>query len=216
MEKDRLLEIFAQTGHFPTDTKHGGSGYVETQVKAFKWYEFLQIFAPIGLFALVLYSFYGQLPMSFLASISKQIKIARNTAIQAIEGPELQNRIIAQGTKMLTKNSAEVNRIVGLQKPARNSNGNRNGQLHKTKTIYTKPNVLPSPAAITSQIQPSRKDMVKASPALPTKGKKTVPLKAAIKIKPSATLDRQVTRQPAKLKSGPPFRADAKTLKIKP
>ena len=74
-EKDRLIEIYLRTGRFPADDgvdkapggqTRRGAGYIETEIKAFRWYEFLQIFAPIGLFGLVLYAFYGALPGNFL------------------------------------------------------------------------------------------------------------------------------------------------------
>ena len=74
-EKDMLIDMYLQNGRFPADrgvdqtpngTTRRGAGYIETEIKAFHWYEFLQIFAPIGLFGLVLYAFYGALPGNFL------------------------------------------------------------------------------------------------------------------------------------------------------
>ena len=67
--KDRLLEGFMRTGRFPAGT---GSGFIETEVKAVRWYEFMQIFAPVGLIGLVLYAFYGSLPKRFVKSVNRE------------------------------------------------------------------------------------------------------------------------------------------------
>lgn len=81
-EKDKLLGIYYRTGRFPADkgidkTPDGkvrqGAGYIETEVKSVRWYEFLQIFAPIGLFALVLYMFYGAMPKQLVSSTGGQL-----------------------------------------------------------------------------------------------------------------------------------------------
>ncbi|EXJ78421.1 hypothetical protein A1O1_08821 [Capronia coronata CBS 617.96] len=80
-EKDLLIEQYLQTGHFPADTgatryKSGkilrGCGHMEVPIRASHWYEFLQIFAPMGILAMVLYIFYGDLPQRFWKSINKQ------------------------------------------------------------------------------------------------------------------------------------------------
>lgn len=82
IEKDQLLEHYQKTGRFPADTgvdelpdgrKRRGAGYIETEIKPNKWYEYLQIFAPVGLLALVLYMFYGGLPKRFMKDIGKQV-----------------------------------------------------------------------------------------------------------------------------------------------
>ena len=79
-EKDALLEQYLQTGRFPADTGAGktpggkvrrGAGHIESEIKAGRWYEFMQVFAPAGLLALVLYAFYGALPKRFMKSIDK-------------------------------------------------------------------------------------------------------------------------------------------------
>lgn len=67
--KDKLLEGFVRTGRFPADT---GTGIIETEVKAVRWYEFMQIFAPVGLIGLVLYAFYGSLPKRFVKSLNRE------------------------------------------------------------------------------------------------------------------------------------------------
>lgn len=92
IEKDQLLDHYQKTGRFPADTgvsklpsgrKQRGAGYIETEIKPNKWYEYLQIFAPVGLLALVLYMFYGGLPKRFTKDLGKQI-----VEQSRIEGPQ--------------------------------------------------------------------------------------------------------------------------------
>ncbi|KAL2434821.1 putative acyltransferase [Exophiala dermatitidis] len=80
-EKDLLMEQYLQTGSFPADkgaTKYKsgkvlrGCGHMEVPIRASRWYEFLQIFAPMGILAMVLYIFYGDLPQRFWKNINKQ------------------------------------------------------------------------------------------------------------------------------------------------
>ncbi|KAL9112130.1 MAG: hypothetical protein Q9227_003507 [Pyrenula ochraceoflavens] len=84
VEKDHLIEIYLRAGKFPADDgvdtgpdgkTRRGAGYIETEVKANRWYESLQIFAPMGLLALVLYMFYGALPRKFMKSMSREGKL---------------------------------------------------------------------------------------------------------------------------------------------
>lgn len=81
MEKDALIEAYYRNGRFPADrgahkTPEGrivrGAGHIETEIKSNYWYEFLQIFAPVGLLALVLYMFYNALPTAYTESLNKQ------------------------------------------------------------------------------------------------------------------------------------------------
>ncbi|KAK5063117.1 hypothetical protein LTR84_005193 [Exophiala bonariae] len=80
-EKDLLMEQYLQSGKFPADngaTKYRsgkilrGCGHMTVPIQASKWYEFLQIFAPMGILAMVLFIFYGDLPQRFWKSINKQ------------------------------------------------------------------------------------------------------------------------------------------------
>lgn len=80
-EKDLLMEHYLQFGKFPADNratryKSGkvlrGCGHMEVPIQASRWYEFLQIFAPMGILAMVLFIFYGDLPKKFWKSINKQ------------------------------------------------------------------------------------------------------------------------------------------------
>lgn len=76
-EKDLLIENYLIHGRFPADTGVSktptgqvkrGSGHLEVEIKSGHWYEFLQIFAPMGILAMVLYCFYGALPQKFFNS----------------------------------------------------------------------------------------------------------------------------------------------------
>ena len=82
-EKDMLLSVYHRTGRFPADTGvhkgadgkiYRGAGYIESEVKSVRWYEFLKIFAPVGLFAMVLYMFYGAIPKEVVPSTEKQFR----------------------------------------------------------------------------------------------------------------------------------------------
>lgn len=76
-EKDLLIENYLIHGHFPADkgvskTASGkvlrGAGHLDVEIRSSHWYEFLQIFAPMGILAMVLYVFYGALPQKFFKS----------------------------------------------------------------------------------------------------------------------------------------------------
>lgn len=80
-EKDVLMEQYMRTGQFPADTgatkmKSGevkrGAGRLEVQIRSSHWYEFLQIFAPMGVLAMVLAVFYGAIPQRFWKAFNKQ------------------------------------------------------------------------------------------------------------------------------------------------
>ncbi|EXJ59443.1 uncharacterized protein A1O5_12068 [Cladophialophora psammophila CBS 110553] len=99
-EKDVMIEEYYQTGKLPADygaTKYKsgkvlrGCGHMEVPIRASHWYEFLQIFAPMGILAMILYIFYGDLPKRFWKSINKQALQAgtediKNAGIQAGKG----------------------------------------------------------------------------------------------------------------------------------
>lgn len=80
-EKDVMIEQYYRTGKLPADfggTKYKsgkilrGCGHMEVPIRASHWYEFLQIFAPMGILAMILYIFYGDLPQKFWNSINKE------------------------------------------------------------------------------------------------------------------------------------------------
>ena len=110
IEKDQLLDHYQKTGRFPADTgvdilpdghKRRGAGYIETEVKPNKWYEYLQVFAPVGLLALVLYMFYGGLPKRFMRDIGKQ------TVQQSqIEGPQNTEQLVKSTPRIVEVDSA--------------------------------------------------------------------------------------------------------------
>jgi Acyltransferase C-terminus len=91
MEKDALIEAFYRHGRFPADrgahkTREGkiirGAGHIETEVKSNHWYEFLQIFAPVGVLALVLYTFYNALPTAYTEPLNRQNALKNAEALQ--------------------------------------------------------------------------------------------------------------------------------------
>ena len=91
MEKDKFIEDYLRTGRFPSDQGIGknskgetirGAGHIEAEIKPKYWYEFLQVFAPIGLFALILYMFYGALPTEILNKIKA---IDQKTVIKQLD-----------------------------------------------------------------------------------------------------------------------------------
>ena len=81
MEKDKLIDMYLRTGRFPADSgvdkdpngqTRRGAGYIEAEIKPFHWYEFLQVFAPVGVLAMIIFMFYGSLPMKLFRAIDKQ------------------------------------------------------------------------------------------------------------------------------------------------
>lgn len=126
MEKDGLIEAYHRYGRFPADrgahkTREGriirGAGHIEAKVKSDSWYEFLHIFAPVGLFALVLYMFYNALPKTYTDSLNRQ-----NVIKQA---EELQNtQINLQKQQLLTHSGSTASTA-------------QDSLLAKAMTIYT-------------------------------------------------------------------------------
>ncbi|KAL8802711.1 MAG: hypothetical protein Q9200_006490 [Gallowayella weberi] len=115
IEKDQLLDHFQKTGRFPADTgvdelpdgrKRRGTGYIETEIKPNKWYEYLQIFAPVGLLALILYMFYGGLPKDFMKDIGEK-------AVQQsqLEGPENLENLINSAPRIVEVDSTNASTI---------------------------------------------------------------------------------------------------------
>lgn len=123
-EKDKFIEGYLRTGRFPADSGSTrdytgkvvtGTGHIEAEIKPKYWYEFLQVFAPIGLFALVLYVFYGALP----ADIVNKIKtIDQKTIMKQIDDiqkgkikmPQTKD-IMAQAPKNLQNQIDAVRRL---------------------------------------------------------------------------------------------------------
>ena len=137
VEKDKFMEDYLRTGRFPADqgtSKNGkgetirGAGHIESEVKPKYWYEFLQVFAPIGLFALVLYVFYGALPTDILNKIKAidqktvikqidayqkgQIKFPNQKQLKAAAAKALQDQDNGRGSKL--RNAALAHGVVTL------------------------------------------------------------------------------------------------------
>lgn len=165
-EKDRLIEHYYRTGRFPADTDisqgpdgktRRGAGYIETEIKPTHWYEFLQIFAPIGLFALVLYVFYGALPKRILKTFDKKLVVdeaSKNEQAKLPEKPQLFDAVLkAFGDEMFgLKNMATT------QKLAMSS-----GLLQKavqTGQVAGKPRLVASP---TQKQAVKNQNLIKAS-----------------------------------------------------
>ncbi|CAD6592195.1 MAG: hypothetical protein ASARMPRED_006106 [Alectoria sarmentosa] len=137
IEKDKFIEDYLRTGRFPADqgaSKNSkgetirGVGHIEAEIKPKYWYEFLQVFAPIGLFALVLYMFYGALPAEILNKIKSidqktvikqidayqkgQIRIPNQKQLKAAAAKALQDQDNGKGSKL--RNAALAHGVVTL------------------------------------------------------------------------------------------------------
>ena len=155
VEKDNFIEGYLRTGRFPADrgsSKNSkgetirGAGHIEAEIKPKYWYEFLQVFAPIGLFALVLYMFYGALPTEILNKIKaidqkvviKQIdayqkggiKISNRKLLKATAAKALQAQDNGKGSKL--RNAALAHGIVKL-----NGAPQRAQAINKTESTKT-------------------------------------------------------------------------------
>lgn len=83
LEKDELIEHYHTHGRFPADDGANvdpkdaskmvrGAGLIETQVKATKWHDFLQVFAPMDALSLIPDGLQGALP-KLSASIVERV-----------------------------------------------------------------------------------------------------------------------------------------------
>lgn len=198
-EKDNLLEYFHRNGCFPADTgvditpsgkTRRGAGYVETEIKAFRWYEFMQIFAPIGLFALVLYSFYGSLPGNVMKSIVDKVGAAE----------EEQVRVQQQQKKLLTApprlaSSIASKKVAATPKPPTKKPPAKKAPVRQApskttappKAIATAPSTKPTTATPAKKAPPKPKPAAAPNPpkleikrAVPTPAKKPA-VKPAVK-----------------------------------
>ena len=137
IEKDKFVEDYLCTGRFPADqgtSKNSkgetvrGVGHIEAEIKPKYWYEFLQVFAPIGLFALVLYMFYGALPTEILNKIKAidqktvinqidayrkgHIEIPNQKQLKAAAARALQDQDNGKGSKL--RNAALAHGVITL------------------------------------------------------------------------------------------------------
>ena len=92
-EKDLLIENYLIHGRFPADTGVSktpmgqlkrGAGRLIVDIRSSHWYEFLQIFAPMGILAMVLYCFYGALPQKLFKSETGKAVIESTEDIKAL------------------------------------------------------------------------------------------------------------------------------------
>ena len=210
MEKDALIDMYLRTGRFPADegvdkTADGktrrGAGYIETEIKAFHWYEFLQVFAPLGLFAMILYTFYGALPGNFVKFFNRPAILDKVRVFQ--------KQLMGTHNKLLTGPEAKAwsNEMFRLKKAATNitststkppvrkaiTNGTASTSSPPLSIAGTKPSL-----AVKSKPQPQTVPKPKQSHAV--QAAKPAPKK--LEIKPVA--------KPATKKLGP------KKLEVKP
>lgn len=125
-EKDNLIEGYLRTGRFPADKgvdkapdgrTRRGAGYIMTEIKPNNWYEFLQVFAPIGMLVLVLYAFYGALPKKYSKSIDRTTLINNLLSMEKnqIEGLD-RKKLMALAQNVLGTNLPELQKVVSAQK----------------------------------------------------------------------------------------------------
>lgn len=161
MEKDGLIEAYYRHGRFPADrgahkTRDGkivrGAGHIETEIKSNYWYEFLQIFAPVGLLALVLYMFYNALP------------IANATA------PNKQN--VTQKAKELQKTETSLQKQQLPTHAASKAPADQDSMLTKAMAMYALLSKNPSVQKVVQlpELTPNglRKELMKHEPAIDT------------------------------------------------
>ena len=188
-EKDKFIDQYLRTGRFPADTGSSknhkdefihGAGHIESEIKPKYWYEFLQVFAPMGLFALVLYLFYGALPQEVVKKIKS---IDQNTVMRQIEAiqkgefkvPEtsdlvatapqhLQDKFTAV-QKFAASQNTSTERIIAEGKKALPAGALPAGDPGPTPKPTTKAPVKPLPV----------NKPAKTSKVLPQSSKKTLP-----------------------------------------
>ena len=235
-EKDALIEGFYRTGSFPADngvtkipngTTRRGTGYIEAQIKSSKWYEFMQIFAPISLFGLVLYMFYGSLPKKFIKGIQNTNKKALKDKIPTLRNAQIQlpqkqmeavkqlqalrsGRVKGNAAKILTDSvrkqvlsapmTKDVNdQIVGLKKAA---------ETTSTPQIKAAARAIPDLSSIQKPVQkPSAAPAKKQVPKQPAKPNGV--LKAPAKFTPLKQSQPSKASQPTTKKTAKPASSPA-------
>lgn len=157
IEKDKFIEDYLRTGRFPADqgiSKNSkgqtirGAGHIEAEIKPKYWYEFLQVFAPIGLFALILYMFYGALPTEIVNKMKAidqktvikhidayqkgQIQIPSQRQLKSAAAKALQNQDNGKGSKL--RNAALAHSVVTLNGvPQKDFHAQGTGKATNTK-----------------------------------------------------------------------------------
>ena len=121
------MEGYYRTGRFPADAgaskrRDGkilrGAGHIETEIRPTHWYEFLQVFAPIGLVALVLYVFYGALPKRIIKTFNKKAALhnpSQKNQIKLPEKPQLLDAVLkAFGNEVYGLKSARTTQKLAI------------------------------------------------------------------------------------------------------
>ncbi|MCJ1381369.1 hypothetical protein MMC17_004479 [Xylographa soralifera] len=195
-EKDMLINGYLRTGRFPADdgidklpdgTIRRGAGYIETEVKAFKWYEFLQIFAPIGLFALILYTFYDSLPNVTLPSIDTDAMGKKLQLLQKNLATAVQNNHIA-GTNKKAVTGGVNKTLLQAKNRASKKVANQNALL-KSGTAQ-RPLLIEAPAKVSKTVPTNGQPQKKITTAVkqPAKPKK-------LDVKPQSKITPRVPAQ---------------------
>ena len=175
-EKDMFIEDYLRTGRFPADqgtSKNSkgetirGAGHIEAEIKPKYWYEFLQVFAPIGLFALVLYMFYGALPTEILNKIKSvdqktvlkqidayqkgQIKVPNQKQLRVAAAKALQEQDNGKGSKLrnaaLSHGVVTLNGVPQKEFTAEGFSNSAGTKAVKSKKPGLKSKASPKPAA---------------------------------------------------------------------
>ena len=232
-EKDKFIENWYRTGRFPADTGSNkdyngkvttGAGYIEAEVKPQRWYEFLQVFAPIGVFALVIYMFYGALPQEMINKIRSidqatvikqlnaiqkgQIKVPETKDIIATAPKHLQNRFDAVRKLADAKNTTPEKVIAMLQNGDSSSVIDDTMKQLESQETKTKQNPSPLPTNPKASKLPGNPRPAKL-PGNPnpknnasSKTAKTLPNKTNPKpLKPATSVKNGVQKHDAKEKS---------------
>lgn len=212
MEKDALIDMYLRTGRFPADegvdkTADGktrrGAGYIETEIKAFHWYEFLQVFAPIGLFALILYNFYGALPGNFVKFFNRPAILDKVRVFQ--------KQLMGTHNKLLTGPEAKAwsNEMFRLRKTAANITSTstkppaRKAITNKTSSTSSPPRSVARTQRPPTQVNTEKPQPQTArTPKQSTAGQAAKPAPKKVEVKSAA--------KPAPMKLGP------KKLEVKP
>ena len=228
-EKDRLIEIYLRTGRFPADdgvdkTPDGrirrGAGYIETEIKAFHWYEFLQIFAPIGLFGLVLYAFYGALPGNFLNYFQRPAVLEKLRLFQ--------KQIMGSQTKLLAGPEGKAakawgNELMRLQNTA--TSMARGPPARKTLLNATAPGHVKAHMTKTKSTQSQQQNATKPKPQRLLLEGKPAPKKLEVrpatksatkKLEPKKKLESKTTHTTAQTKLVRQTPVVAKQVKTQP
>ena len=244
-EKDNLIEYYYQHGNFPADVgvdkgpdgnTRRGAGFIETQVRPAHWYEFLQIFAPTGLLALILYCFYGALPRRLVKSFNKQAVLDTIDTVKQnqLKGPEMKPlsdyAVNALVSNIGIQNTvAAQKQLVGLASKAMGNangkgqkallapvNGTNNGAVQRaivdaaTSRIATAAMSAMNPAPVKKQQQQNGRIQ---TPVAKGAGAQKSSVNGAVKGK---SVDRAPPRQKASRKAAAPQKPSANGIVTKP